>query len=84
VGGRTVRIRTVRTTVRIWHENRGSFGHGFRGRFQFLLVVSGPYGTVRTTDCWHENRGTVSTGSYNSTDLAQKIEAEFSGTVLVL
>jgi hypothetical protein len=70
------------STVRIWHKNRGSFGHGFRGRFQILFVVSGPYGTVRTTDCWHRNRGTEEV--VQQYGFGTKNEAEFSGTVLVL
>jgi hypothetical protein len=49
--GRTVRIRTVRTTREgtifeavLWHENRGSF-------FGFFFVA-GPYCAGRTTLCW--------------------------------
>jgi hypothetical protein len=57
--GRTVRIRTVRTTRRegtifeatSWHENRGCLV-GF-------LVVVGPYCAGRTTYCWHGFLGTV-------------------------
>jgi hypothetical protein len=65
VGGRTVRIRTVRT---ILYSPYSQYGFGteieavlgtiFEADFRFLFVVSGPYGTVRTTDCWHKNRGT--------------------------
>jgi hypothetical protein len=59
VGGRTVRIRTVRTTRERGHENRGSFGTVFEAVLRVLLAVVGPYRTVRTTDCVHGFRGTV-------------------------
>jgi hypothetical protein len=33
VGGRTIRIRTVCTTIQIWHRKRGRLGHDFRAEF---------------------------------------------------
>jgi hypothetical protein len=59
VGGRTVfvqsvRFRAVRTTVRIWHGNRGISGMVFEADFRILVAVSGPYRTVCTTDCGHK------------------------------
>jgi hypothetical protein len=55
VGGRSVRIRTA---VQIWHKNRGISSTIFKADFKIFVVVSGPYGTVRTIDCGHEKRGT--------------------------
>jgi hypothetical protein len=53
VEGRTIRIRTVRTVVWIWHGNRGNFDTVFEAIFKFSVVVFGPYEPVRTVDCGH-------------------------------
>jgi hypothetical protein len=56
VGGRTVRIRTVRTIpysrTDLARKSR-NFGHRFRGGFLFFVRCFWAYGTVRTTDCGH-------------------------------
>jgi hypothetical protein len=61
VGGRTVRIGTVRTIpyspYRFGTEIKAVLGMVFEADFRFLFAVSGPYGTVRTNDCWHRKRG---------------------------
>jgi hypothetical protein len=69
-------------SVRIWHEIEAALGTDFEADFSFLFTVSGPYGTVRTTDCGHEKRGTeVVVQQYG---FGTKNEADFCGTDLVL
>jgi hypothetical protein len=69
--------RTVCTSVRIWHRNRGSFGHVFQGR---LFVVLG-----RTEQSVQQIVGTIFEeqpflgGSYNNTDLARKTRQNLVG-----
>jgi hypothetical protein len=89
VGGRTVRICTVRT---IPHSPYSMYGFGteieailgtvFDADFRILFAVSGPYKTINTTDCWHGNRGTEE--AIQQYGFGTKNEAEFGGTVLVL
>jgi hypothetical protein len=62
VGGCTVRIHTVRTAVRIWHENRGNFGTVFEAIFIFSVAIFGPYETIRIVDYGHEKSGTEEAG----------------------
>jgi hypothetical protein len=44
--------------VRVGTENEAVLGMENKVDFRLLVVVFGPYGTVRTVDCWHGNRGT--------------------------
>jgi hypothetical protein len=83
VGGRTVRIRTSPyKPYGFGTENRGSFGHSFRGRFHILFVVSGPY--KQSVQLTVGTKIEVQKRSYNNTEFGTKNEAEFGGTVLVL
>jgi hypothetical protein len=63
-------------------EIEAVLGTIFKVDFRILFVVSGPYGTVRTTDCWHENRGTEEV--VQQYGFGTENEVEFGGTVLVL
>jgi hypothetical protein len=49
--GRTVRIRTGRTTTFLRHENRGKLGHGFRGILEEFSEGGRPYRREGTTAC---------------------------------
>jgi hypothetical protein len=66
--------------VKVGTEIEAVFGTIFEADFRLLVVVSGPYRTVRTTDCWHGFRGTEQV--VQQYGFGTDYEADF-GTVLV-
>jgi hypothetical protein len=85
VGGRTIRIRTVRTTKERGHEFRGKGGTNFEVVLRVFLVVKRVVQIRSYSKLWAcFPRCYFLGGSYNSTDLTRFARQIFGGTVWVL
>jgi hypothetical protein len=84
--GRTVRIRTGRTTTFLRHENRGKLGHGFRGNplKNFLKEDGRTEEKVQLPVVARISRCQLSANPYSCTDCGTVFKTDLWGTVFVL